>query len=68
MRSHRSNHLDLRPVSAFLISLLVPGLGQIMAGRHERGAVILIAAIVVGNLNIIWLSLFATTRADPHTL
>ena len=55
-------------MSAFLISLLVPGLGQIMAGRHERGAVILIAAIVVGNLNIIWLSLFATTRADPHTL
>jgi len=56
----------LRPLVASLISLLVPGLGQIITGRHERGAAILIAAIVVGNLNVIWLTLFATASASPH--
>ncbi|MGD2177488.1 MAG: hypothetical protein PVG71_06670 [Anaerolineae bacterium] len=56
-----------RPLLASVLSLVVPGLGQICAGKGERGAAILIAAIVVGNLNVIWLSLFATTSVDPHT-
>ncbi|MGD2146765.1 MAG: hypothetical protein PVH41_08735 [Anaerolineae bacterium] len=56
-----------RPFLASLFSLLVPGLGQILAGRGERGAAILIAAIVVGNLNTIWLSLYARTSAGPRT-
>jgi hypothetical protein len=55
-----------RPLLAGALSLLVPGLGQIITGRHERGAAILISAIVVGNLNVIWLSLFATTSAGSH--
>jgi TM2 domain-containing membrane protein YozV len=55
------------PFLASFLSLLVPGLGQIYAGNGERGAAILIAAIVVGNLNVIWLSLYATTSSGPHT-
>lgn len=50
---------------AGVLSLLVPGLGQIYAGESGRGAAILIAAIIVGNLNAIWLSIFAT--ASPAT-
>jgi TM2 domain-containing membrane protein YozV len=49
-----------------LLSLLVPGLGQIYAGQGERGAAILIAVIVVGNLNAIWLNLFATASPRPE--
>jgi len=51
--------------SAFLagaLSLVIPGLGQIYAGKGERGAAILVAVIIVGNLNAIWLSLFATAN------
>ncbi len=52
---------------AGVLSLLVPGLGQIYAGKGERGAAILVAVIVVGNLNAIWLSLFATADPRPKT-
>jgi TM2 domain-containing membrane protein YozV len=47
------------PYLAALLSIPVPGLGQIYAGKGERGAAILIAAIIVGNLNAIWLSIYA---------
>jgi TM2 domain-containing membrane protein YozV len=50
---------------ATLLSMLVPGLGQIYSGRGERGAAILIATIIVGNLNAIWLSLYAATGRRP---
>ena len=53
------------PYLAGLLSIPVPGLGQIYAGKGERGAAILIAAIIVGNLNAIWLSLYAAV--DPGT-
>jgi hypothetical protein len=59
--------MSRRPILAGVLSLLVPGLGQICSGRGERGAAILIAAIVVGNLNAIWLSLHATTSCGPYT-
>lgn len=59
--------MSRRPFLASVLSLLVPGLGQICSGKGERGAAILIAAIMVGNLNAIWLSLFATTSSGPHT-
>jgi TM2 domain-containing membrane protein YozV len=59
--------MSRKPLIASLLSLLIPGLGQICSGKDERGAAILIAAIVVGNLNVIWLSLFATTSAGTHT-
>jgi hypothetical protein len=55
------------PFLAGVLSLLVPGLGQIYAGRGERGAAILIAAIVVGNLNAIWLSLHTAASSGPYT-
>jgi hypothetical protein len=65
---HRAGlHRQRLPLLASALSLLVPGLGQICSGEAERGAAILIAVIVVGNLNVIWLSLFATTSAGPHT-
>lgn len=51
------------PFLAALLSIPVPGLGQIYAGKGKRGAAILIATIIVGNLNAIWLSLHAA--ADP---
>jgi TM2 domain-containing membrane protein YozV len=50
------------PYLVGLLSIPVPGLGQIYAGRSERGAAILITTIIVGNLNAIWLSLHATTN------
>mgnify|MGYP000445093815 CR=1 FL=1 len=54
--------------SAFLaggLSLVIPGLGQMCAGRGERGAAILVTVIIVGNLNAIWLSLFAAAGPAP---
>ena len=50
-----------KPILASILSLLVPGLGQICSGKGERGAIILIAAILVGSLNAIWLSLYGLT-------
>jgi hypothetical protein len=52
------------PVLAGVLSLLVPGLGQIYAGQKNRGAAILVGAIVVANLNIIILPLIA--MANPN--
>ena len=54
------------PYLAGLLSLLVPGLGQIYAGSGTRGAAILLAVIIVGNLNAIWLSLYAANTPDPN--
>ena len=55
-----------KPVLAALFSTVVPGTGQFYVGRGERGAAILIATIIVGNLNAIWLTLYAqpVTGAD----
>ena len=56
------------PIRAGVLSALVPGLGQMSAGQSVRGASILITVIVVGNLNAIWLSIFAisTGMTDSH--
>jgi len=59
--------MNKKPVLAALLSILVPGLGQMYAGKAERGALILIATIIVGNLNAIWLSLYATTDLEKRT-
>lgn len=56
-----------KPFIAGILSLLIPGLGQIYAGKSERGAVILIAVIIVGNLNAIWLSAFTLSTTIPST-
>lgn len=65
--------MQLKPVQSALLSLLVPGMGQICSGKSARGAAILIAVIVVGNLNAVWLSLHAMANTAPfafwsHTL
>jgi TM2 domain-containing membrane protein YozV len=49
------------PLIAGTLSLFIPGMGQIYAGSSGRGAAILVAVILVGNLNAIWLSLYGLT-------
>lgn len=53
------------PFIAGLLSLLIPGMGQIYGGRGDKGAAILVAAIIVGNLNLILLLIFAAANPDP---
>jgi hypothetical protein len=53
-----------KQVKIGLLSLIVPGLGQIAAGESARGAFILLAVIIVGNLNAIWLSLYAISLSS----
>ena len=55
------------PFIAGFLSLLVPGLGQIYAGKGDKGGVIIAAAIVIGNLNIIILPLIAMTNPTIPT-
>ncbi len=52
------------PFIAALLSLLIPGLGQIYGGEGKKGAAIIFAAIVIANLNIIILPLIAI--ANPN--
>lgn len=54
-----------RRVTAGLLSLLVPGSGQMFAGAGTRGGAILAAAIVIGNLNILFLPVFVAAQPDP---
>lgn len=51
------------PFLAAVLSLIVPGLGQIYAGESNRGAAIIVGAIVVANLNILILPLIS--MANP---
>ncbi len=53
-----------KKVLAGFLSLLIPGLGQMWVGQGGRGAAILIAVIIAGNLNAIWLSLYALTPTE----
>jgi TM2 domain-containing membrane protein YozV len=52
------------PFVAGLLSLLVPGLGQIYGGESNKGAAVIAAAVVLGNLNIIILTLIS--MANPN--
>ena len=54
------------PLLSVILSLLVPGLGQIYAGQGERGAAILVAVIIVGNLNAIWFGLWHLSPQVVH--
>ena len=51
------------PIIAGVLSLVVPGLGQVYGGSGDKGAAIMASAIVVGNLNIIVLPLIS--MANP---
>jgi TM2 domain-containing membrane protein YozV len=54
-----------RPLIAGILSLLVPGLGQVYRGESHKGAAIMAVAIVIGSLNIIILPLIS--MANPVT-
>ena len=54
-----------KPIVAGTLSLLVPGLGQMYAGAGNKGAAILAATIIIGNLNLIFIPIFATADPDP---
>ena len=56
------------PLVAGCLSLLIPGLGQIYSGEGNKGAAILAAAIIIGNLNIIFLPIFVTADPDPGVI
>jgi TM2 domain-containing membrane protein YozV len=47
------------PWVAGLLSLAIPGLGQIYSGKGYKGAAIIFAAIVIANLNVIILPMIA---------
>jgi len=51
------------PFLAGILSLLVPGLGQIYAGEGNKGGAMIFAAVVIGNLNILILPLIS--MANP---
>ena len=57
--------MNRHPLLAGFLSLLIPGLGQIYGGQGERGAAILAAAIVIGNLNLLFILVFVSTNPDP---
>jgi len=64
VRKHARN-----PALAAVLSLIVPGLGQIYSGKSERGVAILVAGIIVGTLALIWQTLFVTASpSDPFFL
>ncbi len=52
------------PFIAGLLSLIIPGLGQIYGGKGNKGAGIIFASIVIANLNIIILPMIAL--ANPN--
>jgi len=49
-----------------ILSLLIPGLGQIYAGQGIKGAIILASAIIIGNLNIIFIVVFVVADFAPE--
>jgi TM2 domain-containing membrane protein YozV len=51
------------PFFAGILSVLIPGLGQIYGGQSFKGGMIIAAAIVIANLNIIILPLIS--MANP---
>ncbi len=55
------------PFLAGLLSILFPGLGQIYAGKRVLGAAFMLAFIIIGNLNAIWLSVNAASSTTVVT-
>lgn len=56
------------PVIAFLLSMVIPGLGHIYAKKGTKGAVILAASIIIGSLNIIFLPVFISANPDLNSI
>jgi len=60
--------MKIKTIFIGLISLIIPGLGHIILGKNTKGAFILIAFIIVGNLNVLWLSMHAVAMSiKPYT-
>lgn len=55
------------PVVAGILSLIVPGLGQMYVGKGDRGATILVAGIIIGTLALIWQTLYAAYASNLMT-
>jgi len=55
------------PVTAAILSLIVPGMGQMYTGRGDRGATILVAGIIVGTLALIWQTLYVAYATNLTT-
>ena len=53
---------------AGLLSFLVPGLGQMYCGRGKKGASILAATIIIGNLNLIFIPVFISANPNPEII
>ncbi len=56
------------PLIAGLLSLFIPGVGQLYCGQGNKGIAILIAAIILGNLNLILLLAFITAKPNPEVI
>ena len=54
------------PILAMFLSLVIPGVGQMAAGKGRKGAAILAAAIVIGNLNLLLLLVFSWAAIGPE--
>ena len=52
---------------AALLSILFPGLGQVYAGKRALGAAFMLAFIIIGNLNAVWLSIYAASSTTAVT-
>jgi hypothetical protein len=55
------------PVIAGILSLVIPGLGQMYAGKEDRGAAILVAGIIIGTLALIWQTLYIPYSSNQAT-
>jgi hypothetical protein len=52
------------PLACFL-AVILPGLGYIYLGKKWLGIAIILGVIIIGNLNAIWLSVFALSETVP---
>ncbi len=72
MRLSKVNKMKKSPWLACLLSVLFPGLGQVYIGKRGLGTALMVAFIIIGNLNAIWLSIYAGAPTDlgffGHTL
>ena len=56
------------PFLAGFLSLIIPGSGQMYCGKGNKGAAILVTAIMIGNLNIIFLPVFVAANPNPEVV
>ena len=56
--------MKCNPWLAVLLSIVFPGSGQVYSGKRALGAAFMLAFIVIGSLNAIWLSIYAEAQTD----